>query len=94
VHRHGRTPGSSPHIHRGGHEPGLIHLEVEMELVIMSLGGSLIALCLQLSELIGGRTVYAPVHAAPGIGAGAGPCESPARLSWKALFVLIAAALL
>jgi len=54
----------------------------------------LIALCLQLSELIGGRTVYAPVHAAPGIGAGAGPCESPARLSWKALFVLIAAALL
>jgi hypothetical protein len=65
-----------------------------MELIIMSLGGSLIALCLQLSEFIGGGTADAPAHISPGTGGLTGLWHGPAPLCWKTLFVLVTAALL
>jgi len=65
-----------------------------MELIIMSLGGSLVALCLQLSESMGGGTAYAPAHISPGTGGRTGLWRGPAPLCWKTLFVLVVATLL
>ena len=65
-----------------------------MELIIMSLAGSLVALCLQLSESMGGGTAYAPAHISPGTGGRTGLWRGPAPLCWKTLFVLVVATLL
>jgi hypothetical protein len=65
-----------------------------MELIIMSLAGSLVALCLQLSELVGGGTAYAPADTSPGPGGRADVWQGPAPLCWRTLFVLVAARLL
>jgi hypothetical protein len=62
-----------------------------MELIIMSLAGSLVALCLQLSEFVGGGTADVPVQTSPGAGGRAGLWRGPAPLCWKTLFVLVAA---
>jgi len=60
-------------------------MEVDMELIIMSLGGSLVALSLQLSELIHDRAAFAAIQSvlalAEHIGLWRGPMRAARRLA-------------
>lgn len=64
-----------------------------MELVIMSLAGSLIALCVQLSELIG-RTLLAAAHPLLGFASRGGSQLKRTQAGCKTVVVVAAAALL
>ena len=57
----------------------LSQMEVDMELIIMSLGGSLVALSLQLSELIHDRAAFASIQSVLALAEHIGLCRGPMR---------------
>jgi hypothetical protein len=69
-------------------------VEVEVELIIMSLAGSLVAFCLHLSDFIGRGIAHAPAHTLPAIGGRAAVWRGPAQAAWRTTFLLAATALL